>query len=48
MTRDSCRRLAWLLVVSAAFWSAVAVYSCAQGPPLPTDLAPAEGRRGAR
>jgi hypothetical protein len=44
MTWDSCQRLAWLLVVSAAFWSAVAVYSCAGGSPRPTDLAPAGGR----
>jgi hypothetical protein len=43
MTRDSWQRLGWLLVVSAV-WSAVAAYSCAGGPPRPTDLAPAEDR----
>jgi hypothetical protein len=45
---DSWQRPARLLLVSAAFWSAVAVYSCAGGPPRPADLAPAEGRREAK
>ena len=44
MGRDSWRLLAWLLVLSAAFWAALAFRSCEDGPPRPAELAPAEGR----
>jgi hypothetical protein len=44
MARDPWQRLAWLLVLSAAFWSAVAFYSCDAHSLRPADLAPPQGR----
>jgi hypothetical protein len=40
--RDGWRVLAWLLIVSAAFWAAVAFRSCDDSPPRPTELVPAD------
>jgi hypothetical protein len=44
MSRDGWRALAWLLLVSAAFWAVVAFRSCDDSPPRPTELVPAEGK----
>jgi hypothetical protein len=42
MRRD-WQPLAWLFIVSAAFWAGVAFYSCGDGgPPRPTELVPAK------
>jgi hypothetical protein len=42
--RDAWRALAWLLIVSAAFWAAVAFRSCDDSPARPTELVPADGK----
>jgi hypothetical protein len=44
MTRDAWQRLAWLLLLSAAFWLAVTFRSCDGRPPGPADLMPAQRR----
>ena len=40
MGRDFWRLLAWLLVLSPAFWAAVAFRSSDDGPTRPADRAP--------
>jgi hypothetical protein len=47
MRRDFWRLLAWLLVLSAVFWSALAFRSCDGGAPRPADLEPAAGETDA-
>jgi hypothetical protein len=42
--RDAWRALAWLLIVSAAFWAAVAFRSCDDSPPRPTEMVPARSK----
>jgi hypothetical protein len=44
MGRPFRHLLAWLLVLSAGFWLAVAFYSCDSRPPRPADLTPGKAR----
>jgi hypothetical protein len=40
LDREFWRCFAWLLVLSAVFWSAVALHSCSADPPRPIDHRP--------